>query len=172
MFDKFGEMTLEELNKTAEGFRNEGDIVSLKLLAEENGIDPFDFEDYRDGMVETLASSITASMGKLRIQYRDIMSKKKSMYEKAPYKVVYQMVKTMIMNENIATAIMNKKTNFTKIVDTMAEIVKKEKGKEMAACCGTDAQLRKIITTYYLAGEKELEKEIEALFKEDEDEGI
>lgn len=34
MFDKFGPLTYEELNKTAEGLKMEGDIESLILLAE------------------------------------------------------------------------------------------------------------------------------------------
>ena len=36
---KFGEFdSAEELNKAAEGFKNEGDLESLYALAEENGI--------------------------------------------------------------------------------------------------------------------------------------
>lgn len=31
MFKKFGELTLEELNQTAAGFKDEGDIKSLNL---------------------------------------------------------------------------------------------------------------------------------------------
>lgn len=48
MFDKFGSLTYEELNKTAEGLKMEGDIESLILLAEENGLDKEDAEDYAD----------------------------------------------------------------------------------------------------------------------------
>ena len=45
MFDKFGAMTFDELNKTAEGLKMEGDIESLILLAEENGLAKEDAED-------------------------------------------------------------------------------------------------------------------------------
>ena len=39
MFDKFGEFdSAEELNKAAEGLRNEGDRESLIELAKENGL--------------------------------------------------------------------------------------------------------------------------------------
>lgn len=48
MFDKFGPLTYEELNKTAEGLKMEGDIESLILLAEENGLEKEDAEDYAD----------------------------------------------------------------------------------------------------------------------------
>ena len=46
MFDRFGPLTYEELNKTAEGLKMEGDIESLILLAEENGLAKEDAEDY------------------------------------------------------------------------------------------------------------------------------
>lgn len=47
MFDKFGEFdSAEELNKAAEGLKEEGDKESLIELAKENGIDPEDTEDY------------------------------------------------------------------------------------------------------------------------------
>lgn len=47
MFDKFGEFdSAEELNKAAEGLKEEGDKESLIELAKENGIDPEDAEDY------------------------------------------------------------------------------------------------------------------------------
>lgn len=43
MFDKFGEFdSAEELNKAAEGLKEEGDKESLIELAKENGIDPED----------------------------------------------------------------------------------------------------------------------------------
>lgn len=40
MFDRFGEFnSAEEINETAVNLRKEGDTDSLKVLAEENGID-------------------------------------------------------------------------------------------------------------------------------------
>ena len=57
MFDKFGEFdSFEELNKAAEGLLKEGDLESLRALAEENGIDCADTEDYIDGIVPELAT--------------------------------------------------------------------------------------------------------------------
>ena len=47
MFDNFGEFdSWEELNRTAEGLKNEGDLDNLKVLAAENGIDEMDMVDY------------------------------------------------------------------------------------------------------------------------------
>ena len=47
LFERFGEFdSVEELNMTAEGLKEEGDLESLKVLAEENGLDAADAEDY------------------------------------------------------------------------------------------------------------------------------
>lgn len=62
MFDKFGPLTYEELNKTAEGLKMEGDIESLILLAEENGLEKEDAEDYADGVVDTFTILGTEKM--------------------------------------------------------------------------------------------------------------
>lgn len=62
LFTKFGEFdSAEELNKTAAGLRAEGDIQGLQELAKENGIDPYEVEDYVDGMSDELATPITAA---------------------------------------------------------------------------------------------------------------
>ncbi len=68
MFDRFGALTYEELNKTAEGLKMEGDIESLILLAEENGLDKEDAEDYADGVVDTLATPLEAALGKIKVE--------------------------------------------------------------------------------------------------------
>lgn len=63
LFAKFGEFdSVEELNRAAAGLREEGDVDGLKELAKENGIDPFEVEDYIDGMSEELATPITAAL--------------------------------------------------------------------------------------------------------------
>ena len=68
MFDKFGAMTFDELNKTAEGLKMEGDIESLILLAEENGLAKEDAEDYADGVVDTFVTPVEAALGKIRVE--------------------------------------------------------------------------------------------------------
>ena len=55
MFEKFGEMgSYEEVNLAAEGLKKEGDKESLYALAEENGVDKEDAEDYLLGGEESL----------------------------------------------------------------------------------------------------------------------
>ena len=66
MFEKFGKMTFDDLNRTAEGLKMEGDVESLVLLAEENGLEKEDAEDYADGVVDTLANPLEAAMGGVR----------------------------------------------------------------------------------------------------------
>ena len=69
MFDKFGEFdSAEELNKAAEGLRNEGDRESLIELAKENGIDPEDAEDYFSGEMEKLAGNRLAAVARLKVE--------------------------------------------------------------------------------------------------------
>lgn len=72
MFDKFGEFdSAEELNKTAEGLRAEGDVQSLMMLAEENGLDPEDLTDFIDGLA-TFSTFQTAALGKLKVEKEDL----------------------------------------------------------------------------------------------------
>ena len=69
MFDVFGEFnSYEEINETAKGLLNEGDIESLKNLAKENGLDVEDAKDYADGIIDTLCTAISAAYGKLSIE--------------------------------------------------------------------------------------------------------
>ena len=69
MWDKFGEFdSAEELNRAAAAQKAEGDRDALIALAEENGIDRDDAEDYLDGAVEELATPLMAAVGKLQLE--------------------------------------------------------------------------------------------------------
>ena len=69
LFERFGEFdSVEELNMTAEGLKEEGDLESLKVLAVENGLDAADAEDYADGIVPELASALMAAQGKITVE--------------------------------------------------------------------------------------------------------
>jgi len=73
MFDKFGEFdSAEELNKAAEGLKEEGDESSLYELAKENGIDKEDVEDYLDGVVPELANALMVAYGKLKVEAAEL----------------------------------------------------------------------------------------------------
>ena len=75
MFDKFGELdSFEEINRMALAQREEKDEEALMLLAEENGIDKEDAEDFYDGAFDELTNAKLAAIGKLKVQceYYDI----------------------------------------------------------------------------------------------------
>ena len=73
MFDKFGEFdSAEELNKAAEGQKEEGDEAALYELAKENGIDKEDVEDYLDGVVPELVNPLLAAYGKLKVEAAEL----------------------------------------------------------------------------------------------------
>ena len=73
MFEKFGEFdTCEELNRAAAAQKEQGDEEALFLLAEENGLDKEDAEDYYDGALENLATPAMAAIGKLAVESKDL----------------------------------------------------------------------------------------------------
>ena len=76
MYDKFGEFdSWEEINKAAAGLKEEGDEKSLVELAEENGIDKEDAEDYIDGAIEELCTPLIAALGKIAVEEKNLKPK-------------------------------------------------------------------------------------------------
>lgn len=73
MFDIFGYMeTAEEINRTAEGLKNEGDVDNLRKLAEENGI-PVEIADmYFCEEVSVLTDNISAALGKIEVESAEL----------------------------------------------------------------------------------------------------
>lgn len=73
LYEKFGEFdSAEEINKSAEGLKAEGDTESLLALAKENGIDEDDVYDYLDDVVDELCNPLMAAMGKLQVEADDL----------------------------------------------------------------------------------------------------
>lgn len=69
MFERFGEMSsCREINELAENLLNEGDIQSLKVMAQENGIPEDYVEMYQSGDIPYLCDAVTAAMGKLDVE--------------------------------------------------------------------------------------------------------
>ena len=170
MFDKFGEFnSVEELNMTAEGFLKEGDTESLYALAEENGIDREDAEDYVNGDTEVFATLSMAAFGRLSVQEKEI-NKEKSLMERMIKRQVLEMVKSICTEQDMAAAIMKKGNGTEVIFQAMKKGAEKHKSKvsEKMSCgisCGTDRDLCEIIKAYYLESEKKLNERIKALYK-------
>lgn len=73
MFDKFGEFdSAEEINMAADGLFNEGDFDSIKVLAQENGIDDAFAEMFIEGLIPGICDDMTAAMGKLDIEAKEL----------------------------------------------------------------------------------------------------
>lgn len=69
LYEKFGEFdSAEEINKSAEGLKAEGDTDSLLVMAKENGIDEDDVYDYLDNAVDELCNPLMAALGKLQVE--------------------------------------------------------------------------------------------------------
>lgn len=76
MFEKFGEMdSFGEINELAENLFNEGDMESLKVMAEENGIDKDIVDLYLQGEVPVLCDPLTAALGKIDIECAELKPK-------------------------------------------------------------------------------------------------
>lgn len=73
MFDKFGEFnSVKELNEAAAELKAAGKEDELLELAQENGIDKEDAEDYMDDCMDELATPLMAAVGKLRVEAEDL----------------------------------------------------------------------------------------------------
>lgn len=72
MFDKFGEMDYEELIRTARAEKEEGDEGALIALAQENGLDKEDAEDYMDGLSKELATPLQAAEAKVSMEAKEL----------------------------------------------------------------------------------------------------
>ena len=163
MFDKFGEFdSVEELNKAAEGFKAEGDIKSLFALAEENGIDKEDAEDYVAGDVEELATPAMATMGRLEVERRDIL-KDKDVNKKMIRMTIWQFVSTMAAEPKMQTAIMKKGKRIEGIYKALEDGARNHKSENCGISHGTDRELQEIIRAYYIDGNPK--KKIEELYE-------
>lgn len=73
MWKKFGEFnSADELNRAALAQRAEGDAEAVRALAEENGLDPEDAEDFLAGLADFITLPFGAAVGKLEIEKADL----------------------------------------------------------------------------------------------------
>lgn len=115
MFEVFGELTAEEINKTAEGLKNEGDINNLIVLAKENGIDEMYARLYIEDELDQLCDVASAALGKLAIEEADFK----------PVEIIEDWVAyikgSCLDDENIAVAVRKKGKN---LKGCIAELLK------------------------------------------------
>ncbi len=164
MFDKFGEFDgAEELNKAAKGLKDEGDFDSLYALAEENGIDKEDAEDYVAGDMEELANPAMAAMGRLEVERREIL-KGNDDNKKIIRMTIWQFVSAMAAEQDMQTAIMKKGKRIEGVYKALEDGARKHKSGNCGVSHGTDRELQEIIRAYYVDGKPE--KKIEELYKQ------
>lgn len=76
MFEKYGEFdSYEEINRAAAAQLAEGDTEAIYAIAEENGLDAEDVEDFIAGDIPELATALTAAQGKLQIEAEELQPK-------------------------------------------------------------------------------------------------
>lgn len=73
MFEQFGEMgSAAEINLLAENLKKEGDTENIKKLAKENGLDEMDVEDFIAGDLLELCTDLSAAVGKLELEAKEL----------------------------------------------------------------------------------------------------
>lgn len=161
MFDKFGEFdSVEELNQAAAGFVKEGDFESVYALAEENGLQKEDAEDYLDAVTEELATLPMAAQGRLDIEEKE----GKDPMEKMALAVIVLMIRGMCEDPEMQAAVLRKGKRVKEIYKGLRDGAEKHKSGNMGMSCGTDRQLRGIIKAYYLGTDDDFKKSIEKLY--------
>ena len=76
MFEKFGEFdSFEEINRAAAAQLKEGDIEAVMAIAEENGLDREDAEDFCTGAIDELTTASLAAVGKLDAEAKELQLK-------------------------------------------------------------------------------------------------
>ena len=160
MFDKFGEFdSWEEINKAAEGQKEEGDLEALKALAIENGFEAADAEDYMDGVVPEFCNALLAANCKMRLEEENLKPKG---IEVDWCDYIYQLISE---DQNICLAVRKKGKRLKACIgmllkwgkDHMHDIdpeIKKAAGFSGNVKLGMPGTLeaRKIIKSYYLEG--------------------
>lgn len=165
MFDKFGEFgSAEELNKAAEGFKNEGDIKSLYELAEENKISKEDVADYMDGYVDKFASEMMAAIGRMEVVKKELEKENDTITKSAVYYILLFM-DAMLSDPEMQKAIMGKGKSPKKLLEKMKNTARKHAEGNTGVCCGTDKELEDLIKIYYTQSEDELKKKLDSLYK-------
>ncbi len=73
MFKKYGNMnSAEEINKKAAELKEAGDTEGVYALAEENGLEKEDAEDYLDDCMDELCSVQMAAIGKIKVEKAEL----------------------------------------------------------------------------------------------------
>ena len=162
MFEKFGEFdSSEEINRAAAAQLAEGDTEAVYTIAEENGLDKEDAEDFCTGAIAELTTPELAAIGKLELEMKELGLK--DMMEDWARMITERCME----NIEIAIAVRKKgkrlsecmgailKAAFEKKTEVSKEIVKAAKlNPPLYIGIPGKAEVRKIIESYYLGAKK------------------
>lgn len=144
MFEIFGEFdTCMELNQAAEGLKEEGDIASLRKLAEENGIDEFDTEAFIKGEISELSNPITAALGKLK--------KEKEAAKNDVTLAIIDYLESLCDDIDMALAIRKNGKRASKVYDKVYEYAKANQKGNYGVC--SDEKAFQMARDYYKGAE-------------------
>ena len=163
MFEKFGELnSFGEINELAENLFNEGDVESLKAMAKENGIQNEFVKMYLQGDIPVLCDPLTAAMGKIDVEVAELKPKE-IMEDWVEYLrgqcmeneiLAYQVRKKgKSMKGCIAALLKWSFSNQQKIDKDILKAAGVSTGRVALGIPGM-ARAKKIITDYYMGGEK------------------
>ncbi len=165
MFEIFGEFdSVEELNRAAEGLLNEGDTESLLQLAEENGLDPEDADDYIHGGSGQLASLFMAACGRIAVDEKENINQVKHPMEQMAMQTIVTVLKGMLTDDGVAAGVMRKGKRSMEVFREMKRQAEKHKSGNMGMCCGTDRELQGILRAYYTQDTKAFAQAVENLY--------
>lgn len=150
MFDKFGAMTAAQINQTAEGLFNEGDIDSLWELAKENGLEAWMVDAYIYGEVPEFCDATTAAIGKLEIekQEKDV----KAYNSKIPADPIVEYLIGQCEKEEVALAIRLPEKSLMKCLKHIEAEARKKVSRSRPWL--SDAAVYQMAKEYYLGGTK------------------
>lgn len=163
MFEKFGELnSFGEINELAENLFNEGDTESLKAMAKENGIQNEFVQMYLQGDIPVLCDPLTAALGKIDVEVAELKPKE-IMEDWVEYLrgqcmeneiLAYQVRKKGKSLKGCIAAIL--KWSFSNRQQIDKDIIKAAGASVYNVTLGIPgmARAKKIITDYYMEGEK------------------
>ena len=147
MFDKYGDLTADEINELAGNMRKEGDFASLEVLAKENGISEDDTEDFEageDGDGYGLCTDAILAIGKIKVQ------QEASKLDKAAQEPIYSIARNMVLeNKAFAKAVSVKGKRLDDVMKDLKKIAEGNKNGNCGVACGTDRDLEMIIARHY-----------------------
>ena len=141
--------TVKELNDKAAELKSAGDLSELVKLAEKNGLEKEDAEDYMDSddPEETLCNETMAAIGKLKLEEQD-MKLESQMKDWKEFVVQMILEYPAQHKEEDGAALANAVFNpDKKLLDVLAAGLPESAGQ--IGMCGRD-ELKKIILDYYM----------------------